>query len=179
MNKRMAEWWSIIFRRHPVLRQPRITCSVAEYVWGDGLDAYCCCGNCKSRWFLEGWICWPTSKGETNDGWRSSHGLYVAMKIATVCASYILDCPGFKEQIGLRCLSTAQTHVLARSASCRNLPRAPWRASHLNTCDSGAEYGGCQCAEFHPSFSCSKLDIEQPLAKQRAFETLPRSCRCI
>ncbi len=60
MNKRMAEWWSTIFRRHPVLSESVITCSVAEYVWGDGLDTYCHCGECSSRWVLKGWICWPT-----------------------------------------------------------------------------------------------------------------------
>ena len=58
MNKKMTEWWGTIFREHPVLNDPTITQSIAEYVWGDGLDAYCYCGKCKSRWFLKGWICW-------------------------------------------------------------------------------------------------------------------------
>ena len=59
-NTRRAEGWSTIFRRHPVLREQIITFSVAEYLWGDGIDAYCRCGECSSSWFLKGWICWPT-----------------------------------------------------------------------------------------------------------------------
>ena len=52
-NTRRAEEWSTIFRRHPVLREQIITFSVAEYLWGDGIDAYCRCGECSSSWFLK------------------------------------------------------------------------------------------------------------------------------
>ena len=72
MNKQLTEWWGNLFREHPVMSDTAITRTIAEYVWGDGLEAYCYCGRCNPNWFLRGWICWPTSRctsaeGETHD----------------------------------------------------------------------------------------------------------------
>ena len=62
MNKQKTVWWAAIYRGHPVLSDPIIMQPIAEYVWGNGLDVYCHCGQCKPRWFLHGWICWPIRK---------------------------------------------------------------------------------------------------------------------
>ena len=72
MNKQLTEWWGKLFREHPVMSDTAVTRTIAEYVWGDGLEAYCYCGRCNPNWFLRGWICWPSSRctsaeGETHD----------------------------------------------------------------------------------------------------------------
>ena len=60
MNKQLTEWWGNLFREHPVMSDTAVTRTIAEYVWGDGLEAYCYCGRCNPNWFLRGWICWPS-----------------------------------------------------------------------------------------------------------------------
>ena len=79
-NKRLTEWWSKLFRVHPVMCDVSVTRTIAEYLWGNGLDAYCHCGRCNPNWFLRGWICCPLQpRGSLLLNKRTAAALGVAM----------------------------------------------------------------------------------------------------
>ena len=57
----LISYWGNLHRNHRILSQPTIARNVLEYMFGNGLAAYCSCGTCNPDWFLHGWICCPYS----------------------------------------------------------------------------------------------------------------------
>ena len=72
----LISYWGNVHRRHRVLSQPTIARTIFEYMFGNGLAAYCSCGTCNPDWFLHGWICcpdtpWPWTVPDRNNlAWR-------------------------------------------------------------------------------------------------------------
>ena len=72
----LIRYWGYIHRGHRVLNQPTIARTIIEYMFGNGLAAYCSCGTCNPDWFLHGWICcpdapWPWAVPDRNNlAWR-------------------------------------------------------------------------------------------------------------
>ena len=54
-------YWSSLHRNNEVFGEPTIARQIIEYMYGNGLSAYCYCGQCNPDWFLHGWICRPYS----------------------------------------------------------------------------------------------------------------------
>ena len=54
-------YWSSLHRNNEVLSDPTFARHIIEYMYGNGLSAYCYCGQCNPDWFLHGWICRPYS----------------------------------------------------------------------------------------------------------------------
>ena len=57
-NNHLIARWREITRTHPVLSDTEVTHHIAEFVLGNGLDAYCYCRECNPNWFLHGWVCY-------------------------------------------------------------------------------------------------------------------------
>ncbi len=55
----MIGYWDNLHRNHNTLSQPTIARQIIEYMYGNGLSAYCYCGRCDPDWFLHGWVCCP------------------------------------------------------------------------------------------------------------------------
>ena len=55
----LISYWGNLHRNHRILSQPTIARDIIEYMFGNGLAAYCSCGTCNPDWFLHGWICCP------------------------------------------------------------------------------------------------------------------------
>ena len=55
----LISYWGNLHRNHRILSQPTIARNIIEYMFGNGLAAYCSCGTCNPDWFLHGWICCP------------------------------------------------------------------------------------------------------------------------
>ncbi len=48
----VISYWGNLHRNHRILSQPTIARNVLEYMFGNGLAAYCFCGTCNPDWFL-------------------------------------------------------------------------------------------------------------------------------
>ena len=72
----LISYWGNLHRNHRILSQPTIARDIIEYMFGNGLAAYCSCGTCNPDWFLHGWICrpdapWPWAVPDRNHlAWR-------------------------------------------------------------------------------------------------------------
>ncbi len=52
-------YWGNLHRNHCILGNATAARIIAEHMYGDGLAAYCYCGQCNPTWFLSGWVCCP------------------------------------------------------------------------------------------------------------------------
>ena len=76
----VISYWGNLHRNHRILSQPTIARNILEYMYGNGLAAYCYCGDCNLNWFLYGWVCrlpsdppWPSVQPDRNNlAWRRS-----------------------------------------------------------------------------------------------------------
>ena len=75
----MIGYWGNLHRNHGILSQPTLARNILEYMYGNGLSAYCYCGQCNPDWFLHGWVCCPYSGARAivrpdrnNLAWRRS-----------------------------------------------------------------------------------------------------------
>ena len=75
----MIGYWGNLHRNHGILSQPTLARHILEYMYGNGLSAYCYCGQCNPDWFLHGWVCCPYSGARAivrpdrnNLAWRRS-----------------------------------------------------------------------------------------------------------
>ena len=57
----VISYWGNLHRNHSILSQPTLARNILEYMYGNGLAAYCYCGECNPNWFLHGWVCCPYS----------------------------------------------------------------------------------------------------------------------
>ena len=57
----VISYWGNLHRNHCILCQPTLARNILEYMFGNGLAAYCFCGTCNPDWFLHGWVCCPYS----------------------------------------------------------------------------------------------------------------------
>ena len=57
----LISYWGNLHRNHRILSQPTLARNILEYMFSNGLAAYCYCGVCNPEWFLHGWICCPYS----------------------------------------------------------------------------------------------------------------------
>ena len=57
----VISYWGNLHRNHSILSQPTLARNILEYKYGNGLAAYCYCGECNPNWFLHGWVCCPYS----------------------------------------------------------------------------------------------------------------------
>ena len=55
----MIGYWGNLHRNNGILSQPTLARHILEYMYGNGLSAYCYCGQCNPEWFLHGWVCCP------------------------------------------------------------------------------------------------------------------------
>ena len=53
-------YWGNLHRNHCILSNTTLARNIAEHMYGDGLAAYCYCGECNPNWFLYGWVCCPS-----------------------------------------------------------------------------------------------------------------------
>ena len=76
----VISYWGNLHRNHRILSQSTIARNILEYMYGNGLAAYCYCGDCNLNWFLYGWVCrlpsdppWPSVQPDRNNlAWRRS-----------------------------------------------------------------------------------------------------------
>ena len=75
----VISYWGNLHRNHSILSQPTLARHILEYMYGNGLAAYCYCGQCNPDWFLHGWVCCPYSGARVmvrpdrnNLAWRRS-----------------------------------------------------------------------------------------------------------
>ena len=55
----LINYWNSLHRCNEILGNPAFARHIIEYMYGNGLSAYCYCGQCNPDWFLYGWICRP------------------------------------------------------------------------------------------------------------------------
>ena len=55
----LINYWNSLHRSNEVLSDPTFARHIIEYMYGNGLSAYCYCGQCNPDWFLHGWVCCP------------------------------------------------------------------------------------------------------------------------